>query len=509
MPNTERPTNRELVNYLLEHGCSGVEAASIVGGINGQWEHEGVHYAAVHNGDEVRVQYYRPGGTGSSTTLFPTTRPRATSDTTSGLLSVPDEERGRWSMSETMLRQSIDTLRARIGTGTIVPLIPSVDEQEVEARCDDCDHLCPEEDLDTINERRVCHNCADDYYHCNGCDALGREYARVEGGSHYCNECFSADYHACCICGRGIRDSEERELCNQCCAEPARRPFNPSKPNPKSFKSGKIIKSPRLFGIEIECLVPRQDAGQATRELPDGVGVGYDGSIHGNGEAIEIRSPILHGAAGESIVQSMTSTIRKYDGYVNNSCGLHVHLDCQGIDNPVAIQKLMAFYIVFDDIITAMLPKYRRGNHYARSMKSGYSLREVLDCSPGDIAAKWYKTTDERRLKDRMGSQRQDTRYQGINFHRLFRGETLEIRYHSPTLSPKKILSWVALHQKIVDSVVKLPLSTIGHASDIVSPYLKLTEMTKLIKADKTLKKYITGRIDLFNNKMITKLCAA
>jgi len=117
------------------------------------------------------------------------------------------------------------------------------------------------------------------------------------------------------------------------------------------------------FGIEIECFVPTDVAANFTpggyhrglpiQMAPTGWNSQYDGSLHGPSgyTAVEVVSPVLAGEAGLTEAVYMVEYLNEVGAVVNESCGLHVHVNAAGL-TPLQIQRVynafrhyeMAFY---------------------------------------------------------------------------------------------------------------------------------------------------------------------
>lgn len=334
--------------------------------------------------------------------------------------------------------------------------------------CADCGDDTPRDDLCRVwHGDSVCPDCDSNYYHCADCGiAVSNDDTVGSEGGYYCPDC-----------NGGLR-----------------------------FRNWQEVKLPpgRTYGVEIECLLkePRK------LEIPPCVGIKSDGSIKGRGTAVEFVTPPLCGQIGEDVVKKVCKGARLAGATINKSCGLHVHIDAKGITSK-NLQKLLAFYLVYDDVIMAMLPKARRGNRYARSLKSRLTLEEVIEASNREAIEKiWYRGSDNDGIQSRKSHHYDNSRYYGINIHSLYRTNTIEIRYHSPTLNAGKILNWVRLHVLIADSISRIPLKNIIRASNLVLLDEKLKLMLRQIRADVKLTAYIEGRVNLFNSNILKRLCA-
>lgn len=185
------------------------------------------------------------------------------------------------------------------------------------------------------------------------------------------------------------------------------------------------------------------------------------------------------------------------------------HYDTKDINK---IKALMAFYLVFDDVILSMLPEERRENMFCRPFKEAYSLYHILSIESYEEFEKlWYSYNakrgtnggrDQTKISDRKQDKHDSTRYVGTNFHSMLsKNKTLEIRYHAGTLDEKKILSWVALHQKIMDSISegKISIDDIKKSNLKLRFENKLADFLRLLSLDEKLTAYVQGRIKNYN----------
>jgi hypothetical protein len=109
----------------------------------------------------------------------------------------------------------------------------------------------------------------------------------------------------------------------------------------QSKEPGRIIKSLRKFGIEVEMYNEKSQSLTAlAKTLSRAFGIEHDGSIQAPGYALEVVSPILQGALGEQTVQDLFARINELNFKVNKSCGLHVHLDGAGFMNDGSVKVI-------------------------------------------------------------------------------------------------------------------------------------------------------------------------
>ena len=368
------------------------------------------------------------------------------------------------------------------------------------SECEDCENCLPDAETfeTTIGERVLCENCRNDYYRCDDCGVyIQQDNEHYYNDNTYCTSCYSE---------LDREDEAEPETTWQ---------RNYSTEHILDTEKGEVIVSPRLFSAEIECITQGADERKALAEaLPDALGVAYDGSLNGD-YGVEIQTPPMQGKRGELIVLEICKIAQKY-GEIDDSCGLHIHLDAQGYNELGNLKNLWTFYMLFEDVLVSFLPAARRANSYCRMLKGEYSIRDVRFCDTvEDLEKQWYKTANKRDVSKYKAHKHHDSRYAGMNFHCYFASKNFEIRWHSGTLNAKKILHWIYLHTTILDRIADGLCVLDGNkltqeASDVLNEpnYKKKTEiMYKILKLGNETKKYLTKRQKKFTNAKNDEVC--
>lgn len=200
----------------------------------------------------------------------------------------------------------------------------------------------------------------------------------------------------------------------------------------------------RRFGVEVEAYNCTRE--RLARELADaGIEVaveGYnhttrshwklvtDGSLEGN-NTFELVSPILVGEAGLKELEKVCWVLELCDVKVNESCGLHVHIDAAGFSMETW-RNLALSYKHLETVIDSFMPVSRRNNRYCIGLKH-----------VSDERIKSARTIDE--LKDMIGD-----RYHKVNLVAYSRHKTVEFRQHSGTTNFTKMRNWILFLHKLV-----------------------------------------------------------
>lgn len=189
----------------------------------------------------------------------------------------------------------------------------------------------------------------------------------------------------------------------------------------------------RHFGIEIELKgasisairTKLHEAGFASWRVVS------DGSVDNGAEVV---SPKLFGEDGLAEMEKVVTTLREMGCFVDHQCGLHVHVDGEGLNSHTMV-NIVKRYAAFEEEIDSWITPERRAskNSYLNSVKS---LRIVP------------------QHNTRATAERVDSRYYKVNILAFLRHGTVEFRQHHGTLSIEEINSWVRFCVQFVNNSV-------------------------------------------------------
>ena len=261
------------------------------------------------------------------------------------------------------------------------------------------------------------------------------------------------------------RPAMTASMCNVCARAAVRLgllptnaiPYNPPRPTSRGpissvVVSGALQNSARTFGIEIECVAPR-DACYVAQELTaagvDCRNEGYnhttrtwwkivsDSSVHGRGYSMEIVSPPMSGAEGLRQTKIVCDVLKRMGVTVNSSCGLHVHHDAHDF-RPADFVRVAEFYRRFEGVFDGMMPASRRADRHSllHSMSRFRTLGSML--SRVGLTMSYL----QNEFYDR---------YFKVNISAFWRHGTIEFRHHGGTINFRKIASWVKMTGAIME----------------------------------------------------------
>lgn len=235
------------------------------------------------------------------------------------------------------------------------------------------------------------------------------------------------------------------------------------------------------FGVEVECVT---NCVGVQRELGDSLirieGYNHtdhhdkifkfvsDGSVADNGHnrrasyeldrdqigAAECVSPVLKSGNGYSALKKVVEAINNNGGYVNKSCGLHVHIGADKLSNKQYI-NVFKNYQKLEGVIDSFMAPSRRGNCRWACSLADYDFSYCQ--TRADVAA--YI----------------DTRYCKVNPMSWSRHHTIEFRQHQGTINFKKISMWIHFLGKLVQYSMNNVLSENVISIDAI-PFLNKAE---------------------------------
>ena len=371
-----------------------------------------------------------------------------------------------------------------------------------------------------VNGHAYCSEHVPKYHLCNLCNELKEDTKIVETFDdreiNVCSNCLKNRHQRGCeVCSRDLprRNIEFRRCDDHLDNESSGTERNFSRGLKwVSKQKGDVVKSTRMFSAEIETLVKRGTLlDLVSKSVPKEVGIGSDSSVNGDGMyGFEMQTPRLGGKKGEELVYRVAAELKKVEAQVNSTCGLHIHLDGKGLINanrklyPNALIQLWKAYITFEDVILSLIPYERRFSTYARPLRDAFKLVELDSCDTVlDLERLWYKERHWQSIQSVKSQHHHSSRYFGVNLHPLLGHGHLEIRYHSGTTNPNKILQWVNLHSLIMDAAVagKFTKAFLKDAQHTTSLKEKSTLLFEKIGMTESSRQYFYGRQKKFTSK--------
>jgi hypothetical protein len=191
----------------------------------------------------------------------------------------------------------------------------------------------------------------------------------------------------------------------------------------------KINPYKRLVGVEIEFISEARSSTLAEAMVSLGRIKG-DGSVmprngqYGSGH--EFASYVTEGDDLMDLLKRATRNLQEYGAVVNQTCGLHVHLDMQESTDPQKT-NIVSWWNAFEKVFFALVSPSRRGNRY---------------CQAG--------ATTPARASDR---------YKALNTAAFSEHGTYEIRLHHGTVMTGTIQRWCLFLLQFFDVFKDIPFT--------------------------------------------------
>lgn len=259
---------------------------------------------------------------------------------------------------------------------------------------------------------------------------------------------------------------------------------------PAKGKAGRIVRSGRLFGVELELTRGRDTASLHSKRL-GGMRVKNDGSV--NGESIEITTPPMSGTTAEYAFRHVM--VPALNGArTDTSCGMHIHIDARDFKKLIEKEKFVAFrrlnmlYMSVQRFMFSVMPASRRNNTYCKRMnnKAIYSLlrgsepNEAMDIAINNIS--------------------RGDRYQWYNLVPFYKDGHYEIRLHGGTHETRKVLEWANLHTAIADAAMHGSVTQQDCGELIESePEKQLEILARVLRLSDSSVKYWASRIKQYS----------
>lgn len=211
----------------------------------------------------------------------------------------------------------------------------------------------------------------------------------------------------------------------------------------------------RKFGIELEVnKISQQKAASALRAV--GLSVVTPGYTHATStswkivpdgsvpDGFEVVSPVLEGQAGLDAACAAINALKAAGAKANRACGMHVHVDAQGLDVN-DLRSIVSRYAKFEEEIDAFMPPSRRGDgniycHTLRNFASSNAFRTA---------------TNVQEL-----ARAQNSRYYKVNLQSLHRHGTIEFRQHNGIVDADRAINWIKMLDAFIGESVRLARET-------------------------------------------------
>ena len=143
------------------------------------------------------------------------------------------------------------------------------------------------------------------------------------------------------------------------------------------------------------------------------------------------------------VIQEIVRKLRHKGMIVNDSCGIHVHVDSSKMD-AFALCNLVNIMASKENMIFKALGTYEnRINTYCRKVETDF-IREINDCNTHLVNLEYVKYCWYRG-RDNSDFHYDISRYHAVNLHSVWQGKGVEFRMFNSTTHAGKIKAYIQL----------------------------------------------------------------
>lgn len=155
--------------------------------------------------------------------------------------------------------------------------------------------------------------------------------------------------------------------------------------------------------------------------------------------AVEFVSPICRYEDIETI-QELVRKLRHAGGKVNNSCGIHVHIDASPHDVKT-LRNIVNIMASKEDLLYKALSVQVNREHYCKKANTHFldAMNDKKPKSMSELETLWYNGSSGRF------NHYDHSRYHGLNLHSVFSKGTIEFRLFNSTLHAGKVKTYIQL----------------------------------------------------------------
>jgi len=173
--------------------------------------------------------------------------------------------------------------------------------------------------------------------------------------------------------------------------------------------------------------------------------VEYDSSIRieNGGEQCEFVTPKCTYEDIET-VQECIRALRKAGAKINNSCGMHIHVDGSN-HTAKSLKNLVFTFRAKEDLIFNAVSPARKSNGYCKPIDDALvsSIKKIKRVDDQSLKDAWYKTYRSDWQSETFHYH--DSRYHALNLHSLWYRGTIEFRLFSATLHAGEARAYINL----------------------------------------------------------------
>lgn len=183
-----------------------------------------------------------------------------------------------------------------------------------------------------------------------------------------------------------------------------------------------------------------------------------DSSVCAGNESCEVVTPLLNYEDIEDL-QEIVRILRKNGFKANDSCGIHVHVDNEGM-TAKHIKNLVNLVNGHEELIYQALKIREHGRENwckKTSQEFKKELNSMKNLSMDNIKKCWYQT--QSYCSDGSSNHYDSSRYHLLNLHSMWQGKGIEFRCFNGTTHAGEIKAYIQFCLALVHRAKELPWS--------------------------------------------------
>ena len=162
----------------------------------------------------------------------------------------------------------------------------------------------------------------------------------------------------------------------------------------------------------------------------------------GRSYSCEVVTPILQYEDIEDLQQIIRDLVKE-GAIVNDSCGIHIHVDGAN-HTPASLVRLLNFAVGRQDLFNEALGNERRARWCKNTNKKLLAaLKQYPNITREELQRVWYSSVNDDYAGGISTEHYNSTRYHGVNLHAFFTKGTVEFRLFNSTLHAGKIKAYI------------------------------------------------------------------
>lgn len=233
------------------------------------------------------------------------------------------------------------------------------------------------------------------------------------------------------------------------------------------------------IGVELETCHKDIEVLKILKEMPYGFRIKRDGSVN---SGFEIVSPILHNTTEEmSDLSSICQILQDNVFYTDSSCGGHIHLGADYLENVDEYKMLLHLYCNFEDIIYTICNRQHTKGRPTISRYASKTRKQYAKANKDGFFDIAYDSVESFREKL---IELNDSRYKGLNVYNLkkYSINTIEFRMANGEIEFNELYHNIKLYARLLQVSKELANMKAGDPREgyLEALTLQLDEIEKL-----------------------------